>query len=69
MPKYNVRVSADTTLVATLEVEADTPEQAEELALEQAKADTTMLEWKPVADWPDPDDLFLDGDDDTTTAV
>lgn len=53
MPKYSIILTRDVTESTTVEVEADTPDQAEALALE---TDASSVTWA-IDDgnvWPDP---------------
>jgi len=45
MPKYNVLLTADATVSTTVDVEADSPEAAEEKALEEARDNPGAFNW------------------------
>lgn len=45
MPRYNVLITADTTVSTTVDVEADTPEAAEQKALQEAHEFGWRFDW------------------------
>lgn len=53
MPKYNVVITADSTVSTVVDVEADSPQEAEQLALEEASMNPGEFDWVK-------DDTFFD---------
>lgn len=46
MPKYSVIMTRDATESATVEIEADSPEEAERLAREKPRYEIDALKWE-----------------------